>query len=54
MFSANPPKFVSEDEAESIQMDDEIRVKVTGVRVDTNKIFAIGGLGGDYLGLTNK
>ena len=33
-----------------IQEDDEIRVKLVGIRVDASDIFAIGTLMDDYLG----
>lgn len=34
-------------------LDDEIRLKIVGTRVDANEIFSIGSLMDDYLGLVN-
>lgn len=50
VFDATIPCYKSEDEAVVIKHDDEVRVKIIGVRVDANDIFAIGTLMDDYLG----
>jgi len=47
---STPPCYKTKDEDVVIQVDDEIRVKVIGTRVDANDIFAIGSLMDDYLG----
>lgn len=47
--TANPPAFVSEDQ--SIEKGSRIRVKIVGVRADVGKIFAIGSIKEDFLGL---
>ena len=36
-----------------LYLDDEIRLKIVGTRVDANEIFSIGSLMDDYLGLVN-
>jgi DNA-directed RNA polymerase II subunit RPB7 len=46
-----PPCYKTNDESMMIKQDDEIRVKLIGIRVDANDIFAIGTLMDDYLGL---
>lgn len=46
-----PPCYRTADETTIIKQDDEIRVKLIGIRVDVNDIFAIGTLMDDYLGL---
>ncbi|XP_015781249.1 DNA-directed RNA polymerase II subunit RPB7 [Tetranychus urticae] len=52
-FDANqsPPCYKTVDEDIVIQQDDEIRLKIVGLRVDAKDIFAIGTLMDDYLGL---
>ncbi|KAF6037778.1 POLR2G [Bugula neritina] len=47
---STPPCYKTKDEDVVIQVDDEIRVKIIGTRVDANDIFAIGSLMDDYLG----
>lgn len=47
--TANPPAFVSEDQ--SIEKGSNIRLKIVGVRADVGKIFAIGSIKEDFLGL---
>ncbi|GMM50649.1 DNA-directed RNA polymerase II subunit [Starmerella bacillaris] len=47
--ATNPPAFVSEDQ--SIEKGSKIRVKIVGVRADVGKIFAIGSIKEDFLGL---
>uniref|UniRef100_A0A5S6Q2N9 DNA-directed RNA polymerase II subunit RPB7 n=1 Tax=Trichuris muris TaxID=70415 RepID=A0A5S6Q2N9_TRIMR len=49
--NANPLCYRTKDESVVIAADDEIRVKILGIRVDANDIFAIGSLMDDYLGL---
>ncbi|KAL7073705.1 hypothetical protein ACQ4LE_007095 [Meloidogyne hapla] len=46
-----PPCYKSADETIVIKQDDEIRLKIIGIRVDATDIFAIGTLMDDYLGL---
>lgn len=46
-----PPCYRTADESIVIKQEDEIRVKLIGIRVDANDIFAIGTLMDDYLGL---
>ena len=49
---ANPPCYKTKhDETTVINQDDEIRVKIVGVRVDAKDLFAIGTLMDDFLGL---
>ncbi|XP_046445751.1 DNA-directed RNA polymerase II subunit RPB7-like isoform X2 [Daphnia pulex] len=50
--NSNPPCYKNQD-VDVIQQDDEIRIKIIGLRVDTNNIFAIGTLNYDYLGLVS-
>ncbi|ESO11251.1 hypothetical protein HELRODRAFT_104718 [Helobdella robusta] len=50
---SNPQCYKSKDEDAIIQVDDEIRIKIVGTRVDAKEIFAIGTLMDDYLGLIN-
>ncbi|XP_046636195.1 DNA-directed RNA polymerase II subunit RPB7-like [Daphnia pulicaria] len=50
--NSNPPCYKNQD-SDVIQQDDEIRIKIIGLRVDTNNIFAIGTLNYDYLGLVS-
>ncbi|PRT55242.1 DNA-directed RNA polymerase II subunit rpb7 [Wickerhamiella sorbophila] len=47
--TANPPAFVSDEQ--SIEKGSKIRVKIVGVRADVGKMFAIGSIKEDYLGL---
>uniref|UniRef100_A0A0N4ZFI5 DNA-directed RNA polymerase II subunit RPB7 n=1 Tax=Parastrongyloides trichosuri TaxID=131310 RepID=A0A0N4ZFI5_PARTI len=47
------PCFKNDDETIIIKLDDEIRVKLIGTRVDASDIFAIGTLMDDYLGLVS-
>lgn len=49
--NANPPCYKTKDDEMVINQDDEIRVKIVGIRVDATDIFAIGTLMDDYLGL---
>jgi len=42
--------FVSEDESVKVSKGDEVRLKITGTRVDTNELFCIGTIKDDYLG----
>lgn len=51
--NSNPSCYKSRDEEVVIKVDDEIRVKIVGTRVDAADIFAIGTLMDDYLGLTS-
>lgn len=51
--NSNPPCYKSEEEANVIKEDDEIRVKIIGTRVDATDIFAIGTLMDDFLGLVS-
>ncbi|KAL3125887.1 hypothetical protein niasHT_009416 [Heterodera trifolii] len=44
-----PPCYKTADESIVIKQDDEIRLKLIGIRVDANDIFAIGTLMDDYL-----
>lgn len=47
--TANPPAFVSKNH--SIERGSRIRIKIVGVRADVGKIFAIGSIKEDHLGL---
>ena len=62
---SNPPCYKTKDEDTAIKqgflfrvsttrssrfLDDEIRLKIVGTRVDVNEIFSIGSLMDDYLG----
>lgn len=47
--SANPPSYSSEDQ--SIEKGSRIRLKIVGVRADVGKMYAIGSIKEDYLGL---
>lgn len=49
--NANPPCYKTKDDDMIINQEDEIRVKIVGIRVDATDIFAIGTLMDDYLGL---
>jgi len=49
--NAIPPCYRNNDESQVIKKDDEIRVKLIGIRVDASNLFAIGTLMDDYLGL---
>lgn len=40
--NANPPCYKTKDDEMIINQDDEIRVKIVGIRVDATDIFAIG------------
>lgn len=40
--NANPPCYKTKDDEMVINQDDEIRVKIVGIRVDATDIFAIG------------
>ncbi|XP_052014110.1 DNA-directed RNA polymerase II subunit RPB7-like [Apodemus sylvaticus] len=51
--NSNPPCYETMDEGIVIQQDYEIRLKIVGMRVDKNDIFAIGSLVDDYLGLVS-
>lgn len=42
--NANPPCYKTKDDEMIINQDDEIRVKIVGIRVDATDIFAIGKL----------
>lgn len=46
----SPPCYKSEKETIAIGVEDKIRLKIVGVRVDSSGIFAIGTLMDDYLG----
>jgi DNA-directed RNA polymerase II subunit RPB7 len=48
---SDSPAFISEDETHKIQRDDDVRLKLIGVRVDAAEIFAIGSIAFDYLGM---
>lgn len=48
---SKPPCYRTKDDDTIIQQDDEIRMKIVGLRVDAKDIFAIGSLMDDYLGL---
>eukprot|EP01012_Entosiphon_sulcatum_P031426 TRINITY_DN3964_c0_g1_i1.p2 TRINITY_DN3964_c0_g1~~TRINITY_DN3964_c0_g1_i1.p2 ORF type:complete len:174 (-),score=48.33 TRINITY_DN3964_c0_g1_i1:18-539(-) len=45
-----PQKFVSEDGAITIKKDDEVRVKLVGLRFTATEIYAIGSIEEDYMG----
>lgn len=47
--TANPPAFQSEDQ--SIEKGSRVRVKIVGVRADVGKVFAIGSIKEDFLGV---
>ncbi len=49
--NAIPPCYRNSDESQVIKKDDEIRLKLIGIRVDASNLFAIGTLMDDYLGL---
>jgi len=49
--ASTPACYKSKDENVVIQEEDEIRLKIVGIRVDATDIFAIGTLMDDYLGL---
>ncbi|RWS08245.1 DNA-directed RNA polymerase II subunit RPB7-like protein [Dinothrombium tinctorium] len=49
---SNPACYKTPDEEVVIQPDNEIRLKIVGLRVDATDIFAIGTLMDDYLGLS--
>ncbi|XP_045023385.1 DNA-directed RNA polymerase II subunit RPB7 isoform X2 [Daphnia magna] len=51
--NSTPPCYKTQDEDVVIQQDDEIRIKIVGLRVDATDIFAIGTLMDDYLGLVS-
>jgi DNA-directed RNA polymerase II subunit RPB7 len=44
------PAFVNSDGSVTITKDDEVRIKIVGTRYDTNEIFSIGSIAGNYLG----
>ena len=50
--ASTPACYKSKDENVVIQEEDEIRLKIVGIRVDATDIFAIGTLMDDYLGET--
>ncbi|CAF0766216.1 unnamed protein product [Brachionus calyciflorus] len=47
------PCYKSKDEESVIQKNDEIRIKIIGLRIDATDIYAIGTLRDDYLGPIN-
>ncbi|CAN6662432.1 DNA-directed RNA polymerase II subunit Rpb7p [Trichomonascus vanleenenianus] len=47
--SANPPAYVSEEQ--SIEKGSHVRLKIVGVRADVGRMFAIGSIKEDYLGV---
>lgn len=49
--NSNPPCYKTETEDMVIQVEDAIRLKIVGTRVDATDIFAIGTLMDDFLGL---
>ncbi|KER33753.1 hypothetical protein T265_00433 [Opisthorchis viverrini] len=51
----NAPEGLDADEEENqtVQVEDRIRVRIIGLRVDASDIFAVGTLMDDYLGLQN-
>jgi DNA-directed RNA polymerase II subunit RPB7 len=49
--NSHPYCYRSQDEDMVIQQDNEIRVKIVGIRAEAGDIFAIGTLMDDYLGL---
>ncbi|XP_055610060.1 DNA-directed RNA polymerase II subunit RPB7 [Uranotaenia lowii] len=52
--TANPPCYRSKDEEIVIALEDKIRLKIVGTRVDATGIFAIGTLMDDFLGLAGS
>ena len=49
--TANPPCYTSKDEGLSIQENDEVRVKITGVGISPpDRVTVVGTMLGDYLG----
>ncbi|PAA76434.1 hypothetical protein BOX15_Mlig027013g32 [Macrostomum lignano] len=50
--TSNPPCYKTEDEESVIQEDDDIRIRIMGMRVDANDIFGVGTLMDDFLGLS--
>lgn len=48
--STNPPCYRSKEEDSVVQSEAELRVRIVGLRVDANDIFAICTLMDDYLG----
>lgn len=46
-----PPSYRTADESLVIRPGDDVRVKLIGIRVDHNDLFACGTLMDDYLGL---
>jgi len=42
--------YVSEDQRVKITKDEDIRIKIVGLRVDAGEIFAVGTIKEDYLG----
>lgn len=46
-----PPSYRTHDESLVIRPGDDVRVKLIGIRVDHNDLFACGTLMDDYLGL---
>ena len=48
--ASNPPCFRSEDEGESIRVDDAIRLQIMKVRLEHTNITVLGTLAGDFLG----
>lgn len=51
--NSTPHCYKTADEDVVIQQDDEIRIKIVGLRVDATDIFAIGTLMDDFLGLVS-
>lgn len=49
--ASNPPCYRSTDEDVSIEQEDELRVRIVGLRVEAKDIFAICTIMDDYLGL---
>ncbi|EAT45321.1 AAEL003401-PA [Aedes aegypti] len=52
--NGNPPCYKSQDEDVVIALEDKIRLKIVGTRVDATGIFAIGTLMDDFLGLAGS
>lgn len=47
---AGNPAFVNGDASVTIAKDDDVRVRIVGTRYDTNEIFSIGSIAGNFLG----